>query len=66
MRRTILATLLLLLAAPLLQGDAPADATRLTLRDEFLRRINRDRVQFDLAPVKLDSMASSVADAYCR
>jgi len=65
MRRAILA-LLLAISAPLAQGGAPADETRATLREEFLRVINRDRRQFGLQPVQLDPFASSVADNYCR
>jgi len=64
MRRALLA-LLLAVSAPLAQGGAPADETRATLREEFLRLINRDRRQFGLQPVQLDPFASSVADNYC-
>jgi uncharacterized protein YkwD len=63
---SILAVSVLLLASPLAQGEAPADETRITLRDEFLRLINRDRVANGLAPVQLDAEASAIADAYCR
>ena len=65
MRRALLA-LLLAVSAPLAQGGAPADETRTTLREEFLRLVNRDRRQFGLEPVQLDPFASSVADNYCR
>lgn len=65
MRRALLA-ILVLIAAPLAQGDPPVDETRLTLRDEFLRLINRDRTQFGLRPVTLDPFASEVADTYCH
>jgi|SRR5581483_1770659 len=65
MKRALIA-ILVLIAAPLAQGDPPVDETRLTLRDEALRLINRDRTQFGLPPVTLDPFASSVADAYCR
>jgi uncharacterized protein YkwD len=65
MRRAVLA-LLLAISAPLAQGGAPADETRVTLREEFLRLINRDRRQFGLDPVQLDPFASSIADNYCR
>lgn len=64
MKRTILATLVLA-AAPLLGGQRAADMTRMTLRDEFLRLINRDRVQAGLQPVQLDRFATAVADNYC-
>jgi uncharacterized protein YkwD len=57
---------MLTLAAPLAQGDAPGDETRFTLRDELLRLINRDRAQYGLRPVKLDPVASALADDYCR
>jgi uncharacterized protein YkwD len=63
---TVLAASALLLALPLAQGEGPADETRITLRDEFLRLINRDRVAHGLDPVQLDPEASAVADNYCR
>jgi uncharacterized protein YkwD len=65
MKRALL-IVLIVVSAPLAQGGAPADETRFTLREEFLRLINRDRKQFGLKPVQLDPFASSVADAYCR
>jgi uncharacterized protein YkwD len=65
--RKLLPTLitLLLLGAPLAQGDGPLDETRLTLRGAMLRMINRDRKQFGLRPLELDAQASTLADAYC-
>jgi uncharacterized protein YkwD len=68
MKKLLLLTLAacLTLAAPLAQGDAPGDETRFALRDELLRVINRDRAQFGLRPVKLDPVASALADDYCR
>jgi uncharacterized protein YkwD len=68
MKKLLLATIavVLTLAAPLAQGDAPGDETRFALRDELLRVINRDRAQFGLHPVKLDPVASALADDYCR
>src|ERR1051326_1273058 len=68
MKKLLLAALavMLTLAAPLAQGDAPGDETRFALRDELLRLINRDRAQFGLEPVKLDPVASALADDYCR
>jgi uncharacterized protein YkwD len=65
MKRLVL-TLLLVISAPLAQGEGPIDETRFTLREELLRIINRDRKQFGLQPVQLDPLASTVADAYCR
>lgn len=65
MKRALLAVLLAI-SAPLAQGEGPIDETRFTLREEFLRLINRDRRQFGLQPVQLDALASAVADAYCR
>src|SRR5438128_829706 len=65
MKRALLA-ILLAISAPLAQGDAPADETRFTLREEFLRLINRDRKQFGLQPVQLDVLSSTIADTYCR
>lgn len=62
----VLAVSALLLALPLAQGEGPADETRITLRDEFLRLINRDRVGHGLQPLQLDPEASEVADRYCR
>jgi uncharacterized protein YkwD len=66
MKRLLPVFLALIIGAPLAQGEAPLDETRFTLREEFLRIINRDRKQFGLQPVELDAFASSVADAYCR
>src|ERR1700737_2991533 len=65
MKRLFL-TLLLVISAPLAQGQGPMDETRFTLREEFLRLINRDRKQFGLPAVQLDALASAVADAYCQ
>jgi uncharacterized protein YkwD len=65
MKKAIL-VILLVISAPLAQGEAPIDETRFTLREEFLRLINRDRKQFGLNAVQLDVLASSVADEYCR
>jgi uncharacterized protein YkwD len=65
MKRLVL-ILLLVVSAPLAQGEGPIDETRFTLREEFLRLINRDRKQFGLPPVQLDALASAVADAYCQ
>lgn len=48
------------------QGDGAAEETRMTLRAEMLRMINRDRQKFGLSPLELDPDASSVADTYCR
>lgn len=62
---TILAAAVLLVASPLAQGEAPADETRITLRDQFLRIINRDRAGAGLAPLQLDPQASAIGDAYC-
>src|SRR6266705_976912 len=64
--KRLLLTLLLVISAPLAQGEAPIDETRFTLREEFLRLINRDRKQFGLPAVQLDALASAVADAYCQ
>ncbi len=65
MKRALIA-ILVVLAAPLAQGGAPIDETRLTLREELLRLINRDRTKFGLRPVQLDAFASAFADAYCQ
>jgi len=64
--KQLLLTILLVISAPLAQGEAPVDETRFTLREEFVRLINRDRIQFGLKPVQLDPLASAVADSYCR
>src|SRR5438132_2035005 len=64
MKRALL-TILLVISAPLAQGGGPIDETRFTLREEFLRLINRDRQQFGLRPVQLDALSSAVADTYC-
>ena len=59
---TTVAFLALIAALPLAQGEGPADETRITLRDEFLRIINHDRIEDGLTPVKLDPRASAMAD----
>lgn len=66
MRKAILVILAVILAAPFAQGEGPIDETKFTLRGELLRLVNRDRKQFGLAPVELDTFASDVADNYCR
>jgi len=38
----------------------------LLVRQTLLRQINRDRRRYGLAPVKLDRLASRVADRHCR
>ena len=63
---TTVAFFALIAALPFAQGEGPADETRITLRDEFLRIINHDRVANGLTPVALDPQASAVADDYCR
>src|SRR5256886_1234449 len=64
--KRVLLTILLVISAPFAQGEGPIDETRFTLREEFLRLINRDRKQFGLPAVQLDALASAVADAYCQ
>src|SRR5260370_38916740 len=64
--KRLLVPLLLVISAPLAQGEGPIDETRFTLREEFLRLINRDRKQFGLPAVQLDALASAVADTYCQ
>ena len=66
MKRVLLIVLVLAVAAPFAQGEAPVDEVRFTLRQEMLRLINRDRKQFGLPPVQLDPFASEVADDFCR
>ncbi|HSP35869.1 MAG TPA: CAP domain-containing protein [Thermoanaerobaculia bacterium] len=67
MRRLAVAfAAILLVSAPLAEGGAALDETRITLRQEVLRLINSDREKHGLAPVALDPEASVVADAYCR
>lgn len=58
--------LLLVFAAPLAQGEANRDELHLSLKQQMLARINRDRAMYDLPPVQLDIQASIVADAYCE
>lgn len=62
---SFLAAALLVAASPLSQSGAPADETRIALRDEFLQLINRDRTMHGLRPLKLDPAASAIADSYC-
>jgi uncharacterized protein YkwD len=68
--RRLLAVLALLVtsaaSAQEVQGQDPAEETRMTLRASMLRLINRDRKQFGLKQVELDLHASTLADAYCR
>ena len=64
--KKLLIAILLCGAIPLAQGEAPVDELRVTMRQELLRLINRDRKQFGLAPVELDTYASTVADGYCE
>lgn len=68
MKKLLLAvlTIAFTFGATLAQGEGAQDETRMTLRAEFVRLINRDRAKFGLAPVQLDAQASAVADAYCR
>jgi uncharacterized protein YkwD len=68
MKKLLLAvlTIVFTFGATLAQGEGAPDETRMTLRAEFVRLINRDRAKFGLAPVQIDAQASAVADAYCR
>jgi uncharacterized protein YkwD len=68
MKKLLLAvlTIAFIFGATLAQGEGASDETRMTLRGEFVRLINRDRAKFGLAPVQLDAQVSVVADAYCR
>ncbi|HEV7489032.1 MAG TPA: CAP domain-containing protein [Thermoanaerobaculia bacterium] len=68
MKKLLLAvlTIAFTFGATLAQGEGASDETRMTLRGEFVRLINRDRAKFGLAPVQLDAQVSVVADAYCR
>jgi uncharacterized protein YkwD len=63
---SLVAASAVLLASPLAQGEGPVDETRITLRHEFLRIINRDRAENGLRPVELDPESSIIADNYCR
>src|SRR5437763_5478985 len=68
MKKLLLAvfTIACTFGATLAQGEGASDETRMTLRGEFVRLINRDRARFGLAPVQLDAQVSATADAYCR
>jgi uncharacterized protein YkwD len=68
MKKLLLAvlTIAFTFGATLAQGEGASDETRMTLRGEFVRLINRDRAKFGLAPVQLDAQVSVAADAYCR
>ena len=68
MKRLLLTLLAsaLTFGATFAQGDGAAEETRMTLRAEMLRMINRDRARFGLSPLELDPDASSIADAYCK
>src|SRR5437763_14469650 len=68
MKKLLLAvlTIAFTFGATLAQGEGASDETRMTLRGEFVRLINRDRAKFGLAPVRLDAQVSVTAGAYCR
>src|SRR5215472_989059 len=66
MKRVSLIAAVVIFAATLAQGEGAVDETRIALRQEFLRLVNRDRTSFGLPPVTLDPFSSSVADNYCR
>jgi uncharacterized protein YkwD len=68
MKKLLLAvlTIAFTFGATLAQGEGASDETRMTLRGEFVRLINRDRAKFGLPPVQLDAQVSITADAYCR
>jgi uncharacterized protein YkwD len=68
MKKLLLAvlTIAFTFGATLAQGEGAPDETRMTLRGEFVRLINRDRAKFGLAPVQLDAQSSVTADSYCR
>src|SRR3954447_23309994 len=68
MRKLLLGilTIAFTFGATLAQGEGAADETRMTLRGELVRLINRDRARYRLAPVQLDAQASAIADNYCR
>ena len=68
MKRLLLTLLasMLTFGATFAQGDGAADETRMTLRAELLRMINRDRQRIGLPQVELDPDASAVADIYCK
>lgn len=61
---TIIAALII--GAPLAQGEGPHDESRITLRHEVLRLINRDRVAHGLTPVELDPTVSALGDSYAQ
>ncbi len=64
--RHVLLALTVVLTLPLAQGEGPRDESRMTLRQEMLQQINRDRAANGLAPVQLDPQVSAFADTYCR
>ncbi|MGA8810333.1 MAG: CAP domain-containing protein [Thermoanaerobaculia bacterium] len=68
MKKLLLAvfTIAFTFGATLAQGEGASDETRMTLRGEFVRLINRDRAKFGLPPVQLDAQVSIIADSYCR
>src|SRR5215472_15733752 len=66
MKRVSLIAAVVIFAATLAQGEGAVDETRIALRQEFLRLVNRDRTSFGLPPVTLDPFSSSVTDNYCR
>jgi uncharacterized protein YkwD len=65
-RLTAVIVTVLIAGAPLAQGGGSRDETRLTLRHEVVRLINRDRAAHGLGPVQLDLQVSAIADQYCE
>ena len=62
----ILAVLALAAASPVAQSNGAVEETKTTLREHVLKLINRDRALYNLPPVELDLVTSSLGDEYCR
>lgn len=65
-RLAAIIAVILVASGPLAQGGGSRDETRLTLRHQVLKQINRDRAAHGLAPVQLDPAVSALADDYCE
>ncbi|HVT03906.1 MAG TPA: CAP domain-containing protein [Thermoanaerobaculia bacterium] len=57
---------LVLAAGPFSQTSGSGEELKLSLKQDLVKRINRDRAGFGLRPVEFDPPASVTADAYCE
>jgi len=57
---------LVLAAGPFSETSGGGAELKLSLKQDLVKRINRDRASFGLAPVQFDPQSSVAADAYCE